>query len=368
MRREGTARLGSALVLLLGLWIIALPGRAMAEAEQWCQNNPAVCVCSKTFQGGAWTRSSTSNWAWSQTGESTATTTCGLLVDGVRVVQQDPGAAAPVQTTGLSGRQATQFRWTMVLEPPSLSGLAGRRVGVRYYHYWDPDYRSTNWGQGDGQAGIEGAVPCNNDKYTQIGDYFTAYVHRFTNSNDGLSLPGGQSPTSMRGKWAIIEQYIQTYGGSPTTHEYYLTDLSTGTTSSMTAPARLSLSSIGGLSTTHIVHKYRSAAEGYGQSACPGAWRVMYAVMASWPAGGRQRIPPATEISGGGTTTPAPSAPPSPPNNLRLLRLAPLPPAAPWQVATASQLSAPITKEALPWGGAALLAPLAAVFYGLRRR
>jgi hypothetical protein len=246
----------------------------------------------------------------------------------------------------------------MVLEPPSLSGLAGRRVGVRYYHWWSPDYESTS----------TTAVPCNNDKYTQIGDYFTAYVHRFTNSNDGLSLPGGQSPTSMRGKWAIIEHYIQTYTGSPTVHEYYLTDLSTGTTSTVTAPARLSLSSIDGLSTTHIVHKYRAAAEGFGMSACPGSWRVMYAVMASWPAGGRQRIPPAIEVSGGGTTPAAPSIAPAAPSNLRILRWAPSPPAAPWQVATASQLSLPITKEALPWGGAALFAPLAAVLYGLRRR
>jgi hypothetical protein len=278
--------------------VVSFPGRAMAQVEQWCQNNPNACVCSRTFQAGDWSLYTPyGGWAWRQVAESKATNICGTLDgDGNHIIATYD---RPLNvTSGVGNLMAVQMSGTSTMNPLSKDGLQGRRVGFRYYHYWSPDFGSTST--------IDPTNLCNNDKYTQLGDYLTAYTDRFTSSNGGGSLlPTSINPTTMRGKWGMIEHYIQVYGTAPTLHEYYVTDLSTGNVASSIQASRLSELSTYLTDTTDIIHRYRSGP-------CAGSYRMMYAAMASWPAGGNQRIPPAVEFNNGFVPAPAPAPSPSP--------------------------------------------------------
>ena len=326
--------------LLVGVFATS----ADAQVEQWCANNPSVCVCSRTFQAtDRWTQGQSGFWG--QASESTASTICGPTNNNGHRTIFLSGGEPPQQVIGggpATGRNATRLTYTMTMWPASTSGFAGRRIGVRYYHWWSGSYQSTGGS-------------CTNDKYTQIGDYLTAYASGFSNSNNGSGVTPTTGPNAMRGKWGMIEHYIRVYGNGSTQHEYYFTDLSTGTVSTNVSPSRLSNG--GDLQTTDVIHKYR-------QDSCPGDYRVAYAVMASWPAGGSQRIPAASEVGGGTTPTPPPAAP----SNLKI-SFTPSPLAGSWQLAAARALDQrpPFTRDSLPWAGAGLLVPLAALVLTKRR-
>src|SRR5713101_2787661 len=238
MRRKETARLYSRLAVLAGLCVGLMSWSSHSEAaEQKCSELGANCVCARSLEATGWTRSTEtgngySGYWFENNQDISDPKVCGnVVVEGRHAIYQENQAATLTVTPGLNGRPALLAPPIVTTVYPSdtqwLSSIArAGRVGIRYYFKLGPGWQTT----GDG-PGFPGPTSCTNDKYTQLGQYFTANNNGFYWNGDASALNFGIAPANVIGDWIRLEHYVHIdSGGNPGPHEVYFTNLTKGYT------------------------------------------------------------------------------------------------------------------------------------------
>ncbi len=306
MGRKETARLYSRLAVLAGLWVGLVSWSYHSEAaERRCGELRANCVCARSLEANGWAKSgipgNTYSYNWAETNQDTSDPKlCGYITtEGKRgvYIQAD---GTPSVTTGLNGRPALLANGLVLTLAPGddqwISSVArAGRIGIRYYFKLGPGWQTT----ADG-PGFPGPSSCTNDKYTQLGTYFTANNNGFYFEGGGLGF--GIAPANVIGDWVRVEHYVHIdANGNPGPHEIYFTNLTKGYTKSATnLPDAVGYGKQALDGFHDVIHKYRA-------DTCAGSISLMYPIMANWPTDAGQRIGPASELEGG--TLVGPSAP-----------------------------------------------------------
>jgi len=290
-------------------------------AEKRCGELGANCVCARSLEAAGWRLSGTpvngysNNWVETNQNASDAML-CGYFTsEGKRGVYIEADGAASV-ATGLNGRPALNATGMVISLAPgddqwkSLVARAGR-VGIRYYFKLGPGYMSTDVSN----PLFPGPTTCTNDKYTQLGQYFTANTNGFYWNGDSGTLNFGLAPANVIGDWIRLEHYVRIdASGNPGPHEVYFTNVTRGYTKKATNlpdGAGFGKQAIDGFH--EIIHRYRAAGQDNGiGKPCTGSSMMMYAIMAHWPTDQGQLIGPASELEGGTIPPPVAATPTSP--------------------------------------------------------
>jgi hypothetical protein len=263
--------------------MLLLPGIAQAQTERRCQELGANCGCSSTFNTQTWTNEG-SSWWWPN--EPNATRCSDVTINGQRVNWLTTAPQAVPQTLMPAGNTVSHVvrfnnpAGAMIVASVPPSG--GGRVCLRVYAKVSPDYQSTN----------DGA--CENDKWMEIGDYFSAFNTGFSNSANGGGFTPNVVPLDCANRWCRFEFCIDNYS-NPRLLEVYYTNLALGLERIMTFPPRLA---VGGVAASDfwIINGYR-------QGVCRGYREFSHAMMARWATNAGQRIGAAVEVEGGGPAT-----------------------------------------------------------------
>jgi hypothetical protein len=278
-----------------------------AAQEQRCEQLGANCLCSIKFDVAGW-QTGSPNWTVQATNALDGNDKPCWNQSGRHAIQFNAGTSRIQQFTsgGLKNLPFTRSSdpgcclavnigngYSLIPNHPTPSGM----VGARYYFRMSTDYTST------GQGG------CTNDKQIQLGNpYMTAQSNLFQDNGGPAGVPGGGqwgtrsiTVNSLKGKWAMIEMYNNFNTGLKRYCIRNVTDGGQEECWSNTLPGN---SSNGEL--FNAIHRYRA-------DNCAGHVDVMYVLAARWSnPSGSERIGPAPELEGSGTSSNNLTPPPAP--------------------------------------------------------
>ena len=291
--------LGAVLRLVTFGLLLALPAQAVTLKEQRATELGSNLVCHRSLEATNWTRSTeTGNGYssyWFENDQDTSDPkVCGnVVVEGKRAIYTQDQFETVKLAPGLNGRPAALITGLVQGVYPSdeqwgTTVARAGRVGIRYYFKLGAGWQTT----GDG-PNFPAPTSCTNDKYTQLGQYFTANNNGFYWNGNARQLNFGLNPHDVIGDWIRLEHYVHIdANGNPGPHEVYFTNITRGYVRSAVnlddgGPGKASLDQI-----RRIVHKYRAGT-------CAGSILLMYAIMAHWPTDSGQRIGAAIELEGG---------------------------------------------------------------------
>lgn len=284
------ARLRNRSKFLLMLVLLAIPIAESSAQEARCTELGAACICHRSLAASSWT--SAGGGFYYEADQNLSDPKICRYVDGVTEAKVYSEFAAPQTTTGLNGYGAmldvAEDQDFFVVEPNSAQwdALVGKRIAARYYLQYGGSYNSSGGG-------------CTNDKYSQIGAYFTA-AGTYTSSNGGGFTPS-KATSDYLNKWIRIELVMDKFAsfdvdGWTATYTVYLknvTDNDPEISFSFQDTGKQGASSLANF--TNVIHRYRAT------SNCTGQTKMMYAMLAAWTYGGSERIGAASELEGGGS-------------------------------------------------------------------
>ena len=359
--------------MLCFLLMVGLGGLTSVQAapEQWCTNNAANCVCSDTFQSTSYSLVTEQAGVHAvYLGDQVGAKPCHWG-DIVAV-----GTPASIHWTFGSG---TSFSSMLQISTDSsilnllpnrnptsvarflraqdgvatirfgeagmnLSGLASRRLEMRWYSYHSPTY---DWAGDNGGSCTNGKIGHSSNGYQQPS-LMTLTIHgggtggrtslyTFINSwnwlwsghssfegfgpGSGPRSSAGVSAFAYRGKWfrhSIVISNPKSSDSGGYDFQYFVKNITDGTPE--VEDARFSAGCVGCMATGGPDFTWDSSihpgndmnwlhTEFYRAGSCRGWQGWTHLMVASWPTNAGQRIGAATEVEGGGADVTPPAAP-----------------------------------------------------------